>query len=393
MPSTNSPSVPSKARLGLHLQEVSGQLEIANFPAVCALTERAFNCDAKEESREIHSPPLMNAGKIQFGVCVAWTLNSNGAIDKSSKFGVFVKRLDKTKEVCSVLIKGMQVVNRGEVKHLTLTDQFYSAVNQDQSRGWSPTFGDKVGIQGLNMLCLLNEEKGWLHEGTLKVTCQLSVGHGTLKCLGRPAEPDPHSEVCEALGSLLRNGHFGDIRIKLKDESISVHSQILAARSDVFAAMLSTQMRESVEKEVDLTDLEASAVKAMIRYLYTGATDASIFEGDDEVIGLLHAAHRFDVSSLVGRCMHSLAERLSVCNVLQRLEVADLLACTALRSACLQFIIEHIAEVQATQAFPTWGTGHPALLMEILAALAPPVRTAQAVPAKRQRVSGKGHRE
>merc|ERR1712232_961652 len=165
---------------------------------------------------------------------------------------------------------------------------------------------------------------------------------------------------------------------------LNAHSQILAARSSVFAMMLSTPMREGTEKEIDLQDLDIETVTAMITYFYTGAVDpAELWEDDDAVVALLRAAHRFDVTDLSSRCSQVLCDRLTVANVLERFRMADMLSCTALRTRCLDYIREKMAEVQVLEEYAAWGTRHPALLMEIIAAISPPA----APQAKRIRLS------
>merc|ERR1711957_226213 len=105
-------------------------------------------------------------------------------------------------------------------------------------------------------------------------------------------------------------------------------------------------MKESRDREVPLEDLEVHAVRAMITFLYTGAVDADIFENDDSALALLHAAHRFEVLALVDQCTKALGARLDISTVAEWLQVADLTNCHGFRAQCLDYMRQHMAEVQ-----------------------------------------------
>jgi speckle-type POZ protein len=307
--------------------------------------------------------------------------------DSHSKFGVYVQRVDDAKKDCPVNIKSLTVVNRDVKMNLDLVDKMYSAMKYKQARGWSPSFGDEIGIQTLKLWDVLLDENGWLHNGTLRIKCRLGVGTELLECRPSGHDFEPLSELSIAFHNIFQSGKLADVGIRAggSRERLNAHSQILAARSSVFATMLSTPMREGTEKEIDLQDLDMETVTAMITYLYTGAVNPpDVWEDDDAVVALLEAAHRFDVTDLANRCSQVLCDRLTVTNVLERFRMADLLACGTLRSRCLDYIREKMDQVQVLEDYSAWGCRHPALLMEIIAAISPPASTPQA---KRMRLS------
>lgn len=56
---------------------------------------------------------------------------------------------------------------------------------------------------------------------------------------------------------------------RVKGEAIAAHSQILLARSEIFASQLFGSMRESISKEIIVEDCEVEIFKALLKFLYT----------------------------------------------------------------------------------------------------------------------------
>ncbi|GIY39913.1 TD and POZ domain-containing protein 5 [Caerostris extrusa] len=71
-------------------------------------------------------------------------------------------------------------------------------------------------------------------------------------------------DVNADLKSLFSEGTLSDMQIRTSTEMFPVHSQILGARSPVFRAMFSTDMKERTKECVDITDLDSETVRRMI---------------------------------------------------------------------------------------------------------------------------------
>lgn len=52
--------------------------------------------------------------------------------------------------------------------------------------------------------------------------------------------------------------------------SFRVHKCVLAAHSDVFAAMFDSELVEAQSSQVELTDFSAASIGEMLQYIYTG---------------------------------------------------------------------------------------------------------------------------
>merc|ERR1740139_640623 len=112
------------------------------------------------------------------------------------------------------------------------------------------------------------------------------------------------------LDKLFSSGRRADVQLRVGSETIEAHSLILSARSPVFDAMWSHDMSESRTRSVEIGDLDVPAVRAMVKFIYTGklVTECS---NDDSTVALLKAAHRYEVSDLVQVCVQALTRNLT----------------------------------------------------------------------------------
>ncbi|GIY16883.1 TD and POZ domain-containing protein 3 [Caerostris darwini] len=62
------------------------------------------------------------------------------------------------------------------------------------------------------------------------------------------------------LKSMYREGTLSDTKIRTSTETFPAHTQILGARSPVFRAMFSTDMKERTKECVDITDLDSETI-------------------------------------------------------------------------------------------------------------------------------------
>merc|ERR1719375_438047 len=268
----------------------------------------------------------------------------------------------------------MQILNRDEGKSRTLSDSNHVEHRAGDSRGWSPSFGARHGIDGLMLSKILDPAQGWLHDGALRAVCKLSVVLDFSTEDSPPAAASSERELSDSFQAILDSGLLADVTIRVGDQSIQAHSAILAARSPVFAAMLSSGMRESQGKEVVLSDLDAPAVRGLLSFLYTGVVKDETLESDESTLALLQAAHRYEATSLVEKCVEALRARLQVETVAERLEVADLIGCATLKAKCLDFMREHIAEVQETSSYAQLTDRRPLLLKDVIKAMVGPLQ-------------------
>eukprot|EP00419_Tripos_fusus_P045815 CAMPEP_0172834064 /NCGR_PEP_ID=MMETSP1075-20121228/24800_1 /TAXON_ID=2916 /ORGANISM="Ceratium fusus, Strain PA161109" /LENGTH=273 /DNA_ID=CAMNT_0013676913 /DNA_START=272 /DNA_END=1093 /DNA_ORIENTATION=- len=248
--------------------------------------------------------------------------------------------------------------------------ELYEAIGVGSASGWSPSFG--AGIPGLNLGTVLDPTKGWLHNGALRVTSKLTLVLGVDKGAQPAPVPDMQQDVCNSLRTLLESKQQSDLTIVVAGERIEAHSLILMARSPVFQAMLSSDMRESRDRQVNIDDLKPTAVQELLTFFYCGSVRKETLEEDEATLALLQAAHRYEAGPLIEVCTQALKARLTADTVSERLSMADLMGCHSLREQCLDFMQRNMAEVKETESYSRLVQKRPALLKDIIDAIAGP---------------------
>ena len=71
------------------------------------------------------------------------------------------------------------------------------------------------------------------------------------------------------MAALLEGGEPGDVTFRVEGEELPAHRILLAARSPVFRALLSSEMREGVEGVVSVEDVRAPVFRALLHFVYT----------------------------------------------------------------------------------------------------------------------------
>lgn len=145
-------------------------------------------------------------------------------------------------------------------------------------------------------------------------------------------------------------------------------------------------MREAAPgAEVTLHDLDAPVLKWLLRFLYTDEIEKEAWEDDEALCHLFAAAHKYEVRGLLERCEIGIAARLTEENAAERLMMADMLEAVGLRKRVLDFAChskERLGRVQSTEGFARLAQKRPQLLVDMMAAMAPPA------PKKRKAEAG-----
>lgn len=361
--------------MGVHKEVTSAVFRVRDFPYICTPGEKA-GCgpDAQDlERNSVSSGAILQAGEYSFKVIVAWSLSHEGSITDYSMLGIAIQRVGGGEEPVVMQLE-LRLVNRDPCQDIAMRSNIQPLRN---TLGWYPSpyaMGREQADGFIPLRSVLDPSNGWLVDDTLTVECKMTVSLSRVTPLpnAKVAPPDALLDLSTCFGALLDSGRFADVLIVVGEERTSAHSVVLAARSPVFEAMWSTSMQEQATKEVTITDLEPSAVKRMIRFMYTGVLSEDL-HNDCESVALLEAAHRYQVAVLIELCVVALSSRLTVDIVAERLMVADLAGLEGLRQACLDYITTgRVAAVQATDGFVQLTKKRPHLAVDILAAAFPP---------------------
>lgn len=160
----------------------------------------------------------------------------------------------------------------------------------------------------------------------------------------------------------------GDLVLICEQQRFDVDRAIVAARSTYFSAML--KFREAVQDEIELPDIPARSMGAVIRFIYTdeGPEIATREEAEE----LLVVSSKFGVSGLLRLCADYLRDNwLTVSSAVSLLRLADEHGVVSLREEALAVLGANFDQVKVS---PEWEdllhTGmNPALINDTLQAV------------------------
>lgn len=143
------------------------------------------------------------------------------------------------------------------------------------------------------------------------------------------------------------NSVLCDIKLVVGDKKIKAHRLILAAFSDYFSAMFTGDMSETTQYTVNLTDLNALAVEALIKYAYTAEIEIRV----DNVENLLSASCLLQVDEVKQACSEFMCHQLHPSNCLGIRAFADGHGCVELFKRSDKYTKDHFVDVVQNQEF------------------------------------------
>ncbi|KAI9587942.1 kelch-like protein 3 [Glossina fuscipes] len=153
--------------------------------------------------------------------------------------------------------------------------------------------------------------------------------------------PDYGTTLLEALNKMRLNQEHCDFYLQVDDETIFVHKWLLAAVSPYFGAMLRNNMKEKAQGTAALTDVDASSIKAIIVYIYSGSIQIT----EDNVLPLLLTADLLQIDWVKVQCCQVLKRALKLENCLSFQRHADMHSCDDLYDYCHEYILQHFQKL------------------------------------------------
>jgi len=114
-------------------------------------------------------------------------------------------------------------------------------------------------------------------------------------------------EVADLWKRLFDDEASKDVELIAKDGSVRVHSVVLANLSDPFKAALTSGMRESVTKQIQIREYSVAQLQFMLRLVYTGHIDESEFTPTGPQTNRVsqHLAHSNATGKASAQCVDS----------------------------------------------------------------------------------------
>ena len=114
--------------------------------------------------------------------------------------------------------------------------------------------------------------------------------------------------------SSLRDKVAADLTITCQGKSFPVHKMLLSARSDVFAAILAHENRETNDNKIEIDDTNPDTVEIFLSYLYGSKLPHMNIE---KASNLMMMADKYNVRALTEACRVYLLNDIQACNVVQ----------------------------------------------------------------------------
>ncbi|CAL1281800.1 unnamed protein product [Larinioides sclopetarius] len=133
-----------------------------------------------------------------------------------------------------------------------------------------------------------------------------------------------------------------DLVLKTATKSFSAHKNVLCARSSVFRAMLTNDMKEKNTHCIKVEDLENETVQRLLLFLYSDSLEELQWES---AIQLYYAADKYAIERLKVFCSFYLVNNVSTSTASEFLLLSDTHSDTNLKKFVEHFILEHEDEV------------------------------------------------
>ncbi|NXN08824.1 KLHL4 protein, partial [Indicator maculatus] len=147
--------------------------------------------------------------------------------------------------------------------------------------------------------------------------------------------------------SYLQQKQLCDVLLIAGDQKIPAHRLVLSAVSDYFAAMFTNDVREAKQEEIKMEGVDPDALKALVRYAYTGILELK----EDTIESLLAAACLLQLSQVIEVCCNFLMKQLHPSNCLGICSFGDAQGCSELLKVAHTYTMEHFTEVIKNQEF------------------------------------------
>lgn len=160
--------------------------------------------------------------------------------------------------------------------------------------------------------------------------------------------PRHASSVLQGLNSLRNWGHlFCDCTLLVEDEEFPIHKSVLAASSQYFRALFTTDMQERGRSRIALCGISAATFQFVLDYAYTGA----ITLNQATVTHVYVAADMFQLEDLKDLCHDFLLNQLAATNCIGIWRLAGTLNNTTLEDTARRYVIAHFTNAKDSREF------------------------------------------
>nr|WEX30410.1 Kelch-like protein 12-A-1 [Carassius gibelio] len=153
--------------------------------------------------------------------------------------------------------------------------------------------------------------------------------------------------ILNAMNALRKSNTLCDITLRVEGTDFPAHRIVLAACSDYFCAMFTSELAEKGKSFVDIQGLTASTMEILLDFVYT----ETVLDTVENVQELLPAACLLQLKGVKRACCDFLNSQLDPSNGLGIRDFAETHNCLDLMQAAELFSQKHFAEVVQQEEF------------------------------------------
>jgi len=177
----------------------------------------------------------------------------------------------------------------------------------------------EASIDLIRRSLLLASEYQLLPGDCLRIGCDIMIlqEYKLVSSQNSTAQLEMQDRMVYDFKNMYEDGLLADCKIICGDEIFPCHRAILAARSEVFKAMLSSEWEESSTSSIEISDLSSETIENTLEYIYTGQIELHY-----NPLDLYKAAHKYLLEDLKTWCEDKMCGSINADNVVERLVLA-----------------------------------------------------------------------
>ncbi|KAK0161324.1 hypothetical protein PV327_009805 [Microctonus hyperodae] len=276
-----------------------------------------------------------------------------------------IKLKHETKLECAVLLHRHYLKeddncpdNYGEMKCSVIKYNGEKYLANMQYHNFSGKYDEVFTTDSFNIATLLREANINAFNDELIIECNIDLFSSPVLYSKNNYVLKINSNICTDFEKLFNKREFADMTFILNNERIKAHKTILIARSEVFSAMFSHEMKEQSKNEAIINDISAEVFEKMLEYIYTD----KVTNLDALASELLYAADKYALEGLKEQCGMSLWKKINVNNAADILVLAYRHNIIELLEFTQNFIHNHIVDIMKTPCGLTMMQEYPELL-------------------------------
>ncbi|XP_077968790.1 uncharacterized protein LOC120344624 [Styela clava] len=143
-------------------------------------------------------------------------------------------------------------------------------------------------------------------------------------------------------------GFLCDFNINVGEKSFRVHRTVLAASSEYFEAMFSSNLKEVHDGQVNMKDVDQNGIAQCVEFMYKGKADLKI----ENIQHTLHASNLLQMEELTNLCFQFLEINISPINCLYVINLAQMYDRRDIKQQAVQVVIDNFESVISSEMFP-----------------------------------------